>query len=110
MMAKTATKPTPKPVFAATTNSWKRHRRKQKQRTALWCRTAVIILAVVYIIVLFYLRGSTIEVEGYQIRFGGGALSFFDGEDKKEAITDTDTDIYDDTDTEENASVGNDGK
>jgi hypothetical protein len=89
-MAKTATKT----AFAATTNNWKRQRRKQKQRTALYCRIFVIILAVAYIIVLFYLDRQgrrVIEVEGYQIRFGGGALSFF-GEDNKQTIIDTNTD------------------
>ena len=93
-MAKTA----PKTAFAATTNRWKRHRRKQKQRTALYCRIFVIILAVAYIIVLFYLyrQGRVIEVEGYQIRFGGGTLSFFGG-DNKEPIIDTNTN--DDPDT-----------
>jgi hypothetical protein len=74
-MAERATKPVNTFAIAATTNNWKRQRRKQKQRTALCCRIAVIILAVAYIIVLFYLhrQGRVIEVEGYQIRFGGGA-------------------------------------
>jgi hypothetical protein len=90
-MAKTAGKP--RPTIGATANNWKRQRRQQKQRTAICCRIAVIVLAAAYIIVLFQLiqqRGSVIEVEGYQIRFGGGALSFFK-EDKNQPITDTDT-------------------
>jgi hypothetical protein len=99
-MAKTATKT----AFAATTNSWKRHHRKQKQRTALYCRIFVILLAVAYIIVLLYLQrqGRVIEVEGYQIRFGGGALPFFE-EDSKQTIIDTDTD--DKTDVEGRSSL-----
>lgn len=54
-----------------------------------------MILAVAYIIVLFYMQGSVIEVEGYQIRFGG-LLSFF-GEEKKQPITDA---VNDDADAE----------
>jgi hypothetical protein len=85
--------------------NWKLQRRRQRRRTALCCRIAIIFLASAYSIVLFYLQinDSVVEVEGYQISFGGSALqSSFLEEDAvvNQPISDSDTDTVADLDAE----------